>query len=288
LLQLAEFHLIQNRKHSPMLIKIQDKLKLALMQESLAARGERMRLAALYGTLAATAFTLANAFVNVFSFPNLPLGLDWAQILTQWLGLSAALALAGGVAGWFTEEYNGIALGGGIITALLALAFLIQMGATGGALTLQSLIMALPLIGVSMLAAGALRWTARRHLELCQPARSGPGPARLGKHLLLIVTVGALAGILGRMDLAAEQTLTKFHGYLQAAPNDQSVWVQLPVKQVPELPEHFGVEYRFYVRRSQLALGSLDLSVRFADGFEMQCLLNVGSSNFFTDCQAVK
>jgi len=268
-----------------MLNIIQEKLQLALRQESLAARLERMRLAGLYGALAATAFTLANALVNVFSFPNLPLGLDWAQILVQWLGLGAALALAGLIAGWFTEEYNGIAIGGGLITALLALAFLIQMGASGGVLTLQSILMALPLIGVSMLAAGALRWTARKHLELGRP---GSTATRLIKHLLLVILVGAVAGILGRMDLSAEQTLTKFHGYLQAAPNDQSVWVQLPVKQVPELPEHFGVEYRFYVRRSQLALGSLDLSVRFADGFEMQCLLNVGSSNFFTDCRAVE
>jgi hypothetical protein len=162
------------------------------------------------------------------------------------------------------------------------------MGAKGGALTLQSILMAIPLIGVSMLAAGALRWTARKHLEIIHKDAMATRPARLTKHLLLIVVVGAVAGILGRMDLAAEQTLTKFHGYLQTAPGDQSVWVQLPVKQVPELPEHFGVDYRFYVRRSQFALGSLDLRVRFEDGFEMECLLNVGSSNFFTDCRAIK
>lgn len=256
----------------------------AMQQENLAARSERILPAALYGALAATAFVLSNALVNVYSFPNLPLAVDWLYLLGMWAGFSAALGLAGVMAGWFTEEYQGVVGGGAMITALLAVAFYFQLGAQGQALSLQSIIMAIPLFGVSMLAAAALRWTARRHNQIIHTESAEARPRRLTRHILVIALAGALVGILGRMDLPSEQTLTKFHAYLQAAPSDPLVWVQLPVKQVPALAEHFGVDYRFYARRSAFALGSLDLTVRFADGFVLQCTLPVGSMNFFTTC----
>ncbi len=268
-----------------MSLNILQLLKKALQQENLAARGERMLPAALYGALAATAFVLANSLVNVYSFPNLPLGIDWAHLIGTWAGFSAAFALAGILAGWFTEEYQGVVAGGAIIAALLAVAFFFQMGAEGdAALTLQSILMAIPLVGVSMLAAGALRWSARRHNEIISKNSTDSRPKRLAGHILVVTAAGLLIGILGRLDLPAEQTLTKFHTYLQAASSDPSVWVQLPVKQVPALPEHFGSDYRFYARRSAFALGSLDLTVRFADGFVLECLFPVGSMNFFTNC----
>lgn len=258
--------------------------KKSLQQENLSLRGERMLPAAFYGALTATAFVLANALVNVYSFPNLPLGLDWGHILGTWAGFSAAFALAGIIAGWFTEEYQGIVAGGAIITTLLAVAFLFQMGTDGSTPTLQSILMALPLVGVSMLAAGALRWAARRHNEIIHKESADARARQLARQILVVALAGLFVGILGRLDLPAEQTLTKFHAYLQAAPGDPSVWAQLPVKQVPALPEHFGVDYRFYARRSALALGSLDLTVRFSDGFVLDCMLPVGSMNFFTNC----
>lgn len=255
-----------------------------MQQESVSARSERMLPAALYGALAATAYVLSNALVNVYSFPNLPLGLDWVHIFGMWGGFSAAFALAGVIAGWFSEEYQGIVAGGAIITALLAAAFLFQMGGEGSMPTLQSILMALPLVGISMLAAGALRWAARLHNEIIHKESAEMCPKQLARQIVVVALAGMVVGILGRLDLPSEQTLTKFHTYLQAAPGDPSVWAQLPVRQVPVLPEHFGVNYRFYARRSAFALGSLDLTVRFEDGFVLECLLSVGSTNFFTNC----
>lgn len=255
-----------------------------MRQENLSQRGERMLPAALYGALTATAFVLSNSLVNVYSFPNLPLGVDWVHLFGMWVSFSAAFGVAGSIAGWFTEEYQGIVAGGAVITALLAVAFFFQMGAEGQAVTFQSILMAVPLIGVNMAAAAALRWTARRHNQIIHKESAEARPRRLAGHILVIALAGVLVGILGRLDLPAEQTLTKFHAALQAASNDPSVWAQLPVKQVPALPEHFGVDYRFYARRSAFALGSLDLTVRFADGFVLECALPVGSTTFFTTC----
>ena len=94
-----------------------------------------------------------------------------------------------------------------------------------------------------------------------------------------------MVGILGRMDSTAEKTLTQLHAYLQAAPTDSSAWVHLPLRQVPALSQHIGVDYVFYVHQSGAALGTLDLKVRFADGFVMSCLLPVGDASFFTGCR---
>lgn len=267
-----------------MLKSITAAFEASLQHEDLSARGERMLVTAMYGALLATAYSLAIVLVNVYSFPGLPLGFDLAHILPTWAGISIALAAAGAIAGWFSEEYQGIVGGGAIITALLAVVFFVQMGAESSALSLQSFLMALPLIGVSMLAAGGLRWTARRHLEILHKDAPELRPRLLAKHLLVIVVVGAFFGILGRMDFPAERTLTHFHKSMQAAQSDPTALSYLPVRQVPALTDHLGVDYRFYVRRSGFVLGALDVTVRFDDGFAMTCLLPVGASNFITDC----
>lgn len=251
----------------------------ALQAESLPERAVRMAQAAGYGVLVATAFLWTNALVNWLSFPRLPLALDLPGLLAEWAALGAAFGLAGLIAGWFTEEYQGIVGGGAILTGLLAAAFLVQMG---DAPTAQSLLMALPLLGVGMLAAGALRWVARRHARLVR--EQGAFSGALLRHLVIVALVGAFAGVLGRFDLPAEQALSNLHRYLQAASEDPSAWGHLPVRQVPSLTAHFGQEYRFYVRRSMFAVGALDVTIRFADGFVLQCVIPVGNTAFFTDC----
>lgn len=255
----------------------------ALQAESLSERAARMAQAAGYGVLAATTFLWTNALVNWLSFPQLPLALDLPGLLAEWVALGAAFGLAGLIAGWFTEEYQGIVGGGAILTGLLVAAFLVQMG---DAPTAQSLLMALPLLGVAMLAAAALRWAARRHARLVR--EQGALSAALWRHLAVVALVGAFAGVLGRFDLPAEQALSNLHGYLQAAPQNSSAWVHLPVRQVPALPAHFGQEYRFYVRRSMFAVGALDVTIRFADGFVLECVVPVGNTGFFTDCREGK
>ncbi len=256
-----------------------------LRQESLTDRASRMLPAALYGALAAVAYTLGFFAINVYSFPALPLGLDLARLAGMMLGFGAAFALAGAIAGWFTEEYGGIVGGGVIITALLAMVFMFSTGATNATLTFQSLIMALPLVGVSMLIAWGLRRAGQIHLDIGRAADPAARRKRLARHVLVLLLVGLVPGILGRMDLPAERALSNLHQLLQAAPTDPSVLPRLPLRQLPELQAHLGVGYTFYARNSELSAGGLDVTVRFDDGFTMTCFLPmVGASGFVTDC----
>ena len=110
-------------------------------------------------------------------------------------------------------------------------------------------------------------------------------PKRLTQHVLTVVLIGLVPGILGRMDLPSERTISQLHELLQAAPNDPSVWPRLPLRQVPSLQDHFGVDYQLYPRQSAMSVGTLDVTVRFADGYALTCSIPISSgTSFITQC----
>ena len=262
-----------------------ENLKKFFQQESLSRRSERMVPAAVYGALVATIYTLTLSLVNVYTFPKLPLGMDWARVLGIWFGLGVAFASCGVIAGWFTEEYEGIVGGGVIITVLLVIIFLISSNISTSTSTAQTIVTTLPLIGVAMLAAWGLRWVARRHSEIMKKEKPELRKKLLTRHILMVALIGFVPGILGRMDSPAEHTISQLHELLQAAPSDPSVLPRLPLKQVPALKDHFGVDYLLYVRQSKLSVGTLDVTVRFKDGFTMTCSLPVSNGmSFITQC----
>lgn len=261
-----------------------ENLRRIFRQESLADRKERMLRAALYGALIATAYTVTLSLINVYTFPNLPLAVDWERTIGMWIGYSLAFAFFGAVAGWFTEDYEGIVGGGLIFTILLAIGFMLFSNIEN-ALTLQSIIMALPLFGVGMLGAWGLRWASKRHLEIIHKETPALRRKNLTRHILIIVLVGLVPGALGRMGFPAERAVGQLHELLQAAPDDPSVWTRLPLKQAPGLQDHFGMEYVIYARQSLLSAGALDIRVRFADGYTLTCLLPEETNILFiTQC----
>lgn len=268
-----------------MINKIIEILEKYFQEETLASRSQRMIPAAVYGFLIATTYVVTLSFVNVYTFPNLPLGMDWGRMFEMWIGFGLALALFGTIAAWFTEEAAGIVGGGVVATLLLGVVFLSTPGDRTGTSTFQSIIMALTLAGVNLLAAWGLRWTANRHLKLTHEEAPALRRKQLTRHILILILIGMIPGVLGRMDLSAEQTLGQLHELLQTAPTDPSVRPQLPLRQVPNLEQHFGVEYVIYPRLSAISAGALDVVIRFEDGFSMACFLPISSgTSFITQC----
>src|SRR5512141_1919209 len=254
-----------------------DTIKRIYQEETWEQRSQRIIPAALYSALVATVYIWTLTLVNVFTFPNLPLGIDWVQLFKNWILLSLAAALFGAVAAWFTEEYEGIVGGGILITVLIVLFFSLFLRA-------QSLISVILLIGVTILGAWVVRWFAHCHLAIMSKEAS-TRRKELMRHVGIALLVGLVPGILGRMDLPEQQALDQLHTLLQAAPNDPSVLPRLPLKRVPELKNHFGVDYRLYAKPSSVSVGAMEVTTRFADGFSMTCLLPTGSGNLFiTDC----
>jgi hypothetical protein len=267
-----------------MIENLRESLKRNLQQETPAERSQRMIPAAALGALVATAYVWTFFLVNVYTFPALPLGLDLPRLLVMWIQFALGFAVFGAIAAWFTEEYAGIVGGGLIATILIGIVFLLSTRGQSSSSTMQSVIMALPLIGICMLAAWGLRWAAHRYLAI----QHGSGTDRrkgLIRHILTMTLIGLVPGVLMRMDLPSVQAIGHLHDLLQAAPGDPSVLPQLPLERVPALAEHFGVDYRIYARQSASSAGALDVTVRFSDGFRMSCLLPVGSgANFITQC----
>lgn len=263
-----------------------ENLKRIYEQETPAERKQRMIPAAIFGVLVATAYVWTLALVNVLSFPELPLAIDWLRTLGMWIGLGLGLAFFGALATWFTEEYAGIVGGGLIFTALLAIWLLVSARVQDSTITAQSIITTLPLAGVNMLAAWAFRWAARRYLAIQNESNPRLRRRQLLQHVAILVLVGLVPGFFGRMDAPAQRTLGQLHELLQAAPNDPSIWPRLPLRQVPSLQDHFGVDYVFYAHNSASAVSTLDVTVKFQDGYVMSCQLPVSTAvNFITECK---
>jgi hypothetical protein len=262
-----------------------ENLKRVYAQETLAERNQRMIPAAAFGALIATAYVWALSLVNVYTFANLTLGIDWLRVIGMWLGLTLALTLFGAISAWFTEEYAGVVAGALIFTGLIAIWFLLSASVHNSTVTMQSIISVLPLVGVNMLAALGLRWAARRYVAIQQEQDASSRRKHLIQHIAIILFVGLFPGLIGRMDSPQEQTIRQLHELLQAAPRDQSLWSRLPLKQVPTLKDHFGVKYRIYAHQSATSVGSLAVTVRFTDGFVMTCDLPVSTQiKFITQC----
>jgi hypothetical protein len=259
-------------------------IKRIYQEETMAQRGQRMVPAAIYAVLVATLYVLAFTLVNTYTFRNLPLGIDWLQVLKIWIGLAISLALFAAIATWFTEEYEGIVGGAVITTALIFLVLLVRARASQGTSAAQPIVTVLPLLGVGLLGAWAARWIAHRHIAVHNEKEDLRRKAWT-RYILIVCLIGLVPGILGRMDSTSEYAIRQLHELLQAAPADPSVLPRLPLKQVPSLQEHLGKDYVLYARQSTLAVGALDVTVRFSDGYAMTCLLPVGSGNtFITDC----
>lgn len=257
-------------------------LRRIYQEETLAQRSQRMIPAAVYALLVATLYALTFSLVNTYTFSKLPLGFDWLQFLKMWTGMAVIFALFAALATWFTEEYEGI-VGGGAIATLLIVLVLMLRGARSGS-PAQAFVMALPLLGITMLGAWIARWAAHRHLAILQQ-KEATRRKSMTRHLGIIFLIGLIPGILGRMDSPSEYAVRQLHEYLQAAPSDPSVLPRLPLKKLPSLQEHLGVDYKMYPRQSTTSVGALEVTVRFTDGYSMTCIMPTGSGNsFITDC----
>jgi hypothetical protein len=263
--------------------RITDTIIKSYRQETLAERGKRMLPGAMYGSFAATVFVLVSSAINVIFFPNLHLVVDWINLLTDWIQFGIGLALAGAIVGWFTEEYMGIVGGGVVLTILLLVGNLIAslLGGGSAALTVQSLITALPLVGVCVLLAWAIRVAINRHLHIKQQEVPDVRRKLFLQLVSIVFLVGLLPGVFSRFDVSAEFAIQTLNEGLQNAGIDPSLEVRFPIAKVPALKEHFGMNYTLNPRPSAVSAGALDITIRFEDGYTVTCLVPTTSGDAF-------
>jgi len=248
-------------------------------QETLLERAKRMVPGALYATIAAIVFVLVSSIINFIFFPDLQLSIEWISLLTRLIEFGMALALAGAIVGWYTEEYMGIVGGGVVLTILILAGNLVAslMGSESVTLTVQSFVTALPLIGVGILLAWAIRAAINRHLHIKQQ-ESPKVRRRLFMQLTVIVLlVGLIPGVLSRFGLSSEYAIRTLNENLRNVATDPSLEVRFPIAKVPALKDHFGMDYTLYPRTSAVAAGAMDITIYYEDGYTVTCLVPVES-----------
>jgi hypothetical protein len=255
--------------------RIAEAINKSFRQETLAERGERMAPGAVYGAIAATVFVLVSSIINVIFFPNMHLAIDWISLLTHWIEFGIALALAGVIVGWFTEDYMGIVGGGVVLTILILVGNLIASMIGGGSatLTVQSFITAIPLVGACVLLAWAIRIAINRHLHIKQQETLEVRRKLFVRLTIIVFLVGLILGVFSLFGQTSEYTIRALNESLQNFATDPLIEWRFPYAKVPALKDHFGMDYELYPRTSAIEADALEITIRFEDGYTVTCIV---------------
>jgi hypothetical protein len=268
--------------------RIRKRLLYSMQEETTAERSVRMLPGALYGAFAATVYILTLYTINVITIPGLHLGVDWTHLITYMIGFVLALALSGVIVGWFSEDYAGVITGGIIMTAFLLLGNLVisLINGENASLLFQSVLTAVPLVGAAVLIAAGLRFVIKRHLQNTQAKQPGQRRKLFTSLIGIIFLVSFVPGVLSRYDLTAVSVFRALNTALQNGAKDPLAAARFLPAQLPGLKDHFGKSYKVYPRVSVFSAGSLDITVRFNDGYVFSCVVptDAGEETFFTTC----
>ena len=257
-------------------------------EETLRERSERMLPAAVIGALAGTAYVLTLATINVISLPALHLSPDWGSLLVHLVEYDLALALAGAIAGWFTEDPAG-AIGGGIVSTLLYLIvnwLIIRLTGNSPARLVQLLITAVPLLIGAMLLCAVYRFAVGRYVRLMQTKPGARRSLRLAGMLVLVILVGMTPGSFAHFDQNSQNVILAMDQRLQAVAGEPALEAQFPLAQFPALQSHFGQPFVLQPRPSASQGSALDVTIRYADGYAITCLVPTNDPyvQYFKQC----
>jgi hypothetical protein len=268
--------------------KIGNNISLYIHQETPAVRRERMLAGALYGIIAASAYAWTLSIVNVISIPGLHLAIDWTRLMTYWGWMSLALSLAGVIAGWFTEDHEGIIASGVSMGVLLIVGNLVVslLNTKGVVMATLSTMIALLVVGAGFLIAWGLRQVINRHVRI---QNDGPTKNRTKYQAVLaaiVLLTASIPGVLAHYDRSTVIAIRSLNEILNNVAEDPSLELTLPVAKMPKLKDHFGMEYALYPRPSSISIGVLDITVRYQDGFTFTCRVSMEDTAgyYFTDC----
>lgn len=268
--------------------KIKEKIRYSLQEETTAERSARMLPGALYGAFAATVYILILFTLNAITIPGLHLAIDWTHLLTYWIGFGLGLALAGAIVGWFTEDYAGVVSGAIIMTVLLLVGNLVISLISGenASSLFQSVVIAVPLIGGAILIAGGLRYAIKRHQQNIQTKEPRQRRKLVASLIGIVFLVSFVPGFLARYDSSAIKLFRALNVALQKGSTEPLLAARFSTTQLPGLKDHFGKDFKVYPHVSVLSAGSLDITVRFKDGYVFSCVVptDAGEETFFTTC----
>jgi len=252
------------------------RLKTLAQQETPAERRQRMLPGTMYGIIIASSYAVVSGGINKLSFPDLPIGIDWRNLLMTWLFFTVWLGAGGGFINWFTQTEEGFVISVFVMT-------LTSFGAV--TLTLEGdltnrfgkmLLLALPIIAISLLMTIMLRWLGVRHAEIVEKEKT-----RQTRGIPILVTVALIIGGLTGFALTrwGDSTfigVNNIHSRLQTAVAEPIKVNELfPINDLPELASHLGSPYTLLGKPYGQLIGTVEVTANFKDGYQFTCVIVV-------------
>jgi len=247
-------------------------LKEASLEESFESRRKRLLAGALYGFLGGTAFALFSGTFNALTHPDLPLYIDWGEILLVWAGMGFGLAFFGALIGWFTETLKGIVVGSIAMSLTVVAVSLIQSSTQGAISVIVFVAITLPVAACCVPVAWALRWLGERHAQTL--GKSNPERTR-GIVMLAVIalSLGLVPAMFQRMSSRAESSIRLVNAWLKQASFGETVDEGLLLKSIPEFKLHIGTDYKLSQRNSKIFTEGYDITILFSDGYKATCVV---------------
>lgn len=265
-----------------MFAKIKNNIVTSFQQEDLSTRLQRVKLGVLFGIIGTTAYVITSSLINPISFPQIPFGIDWLGLIGYWFALTTALSLAGAIAGWATEDHNGV-VGGGVMMGLLILllntiSYLSSPGVKDS--YFKILVTTVPLIAVAVLIALVFRWAINRQVNNKKDENLQLKQKKTTRLYGTLIVTGLVLGIFARFDQSIINSLKTLDTRLQVAGAEATTTVRFPENVAASVSEHFGTPYQYLMHHTNTAIGAVDVTIRFNDGYTLTCLIPTDSSLF--------
>jgi len=250
--------------------------KTLAQQETPAERHQRMLPGAIYGLIIATTYALVGSIVNQLSFPELPVGVDWRNLLITWSFFAVWLGVGGAFINWFTQTEESM------VTGLLVMT-LIALGAS--ALTFEGdlpaqfgkiFLLALPVLAISLVMTITLRWLGVRHADSVEREQTLKTKS-IAILIAIALTIGGGTGFgLNRWTDATLSGIRYVHDRLQTlAAEPVQAEAFFPLADVPGLAAHLGLPYTLHGKPSGQSVTAAQVTVAFKDGYRITCVLLV-------------
>lgn len=255
--------------------QISDSITKFFHEETLSERSKRMLPGAIYCALAMTCYVLVSSVINVIVFRDLHLAVDWTDLISRWVEYGLALTVAGALVGWFSDTTEGVVWGGILIAATLLIGSLILslLSGRGNIILGQSIITIIPVLGSGLLVAFVIRMAIKRHTDVKKTTDVKIHRAQLTQLISLVIIVGLLLGVFSLFGNSSQYAIRSLNSTLQNYATDNLIASRFPYDRVPALKQHFGMDYALYARVSNVMSGALDITIRFADGYTVTCVV---------------
>ncbi len=251
-------------------------------EESPQSRLQRVKIGIVIGLIGGIMYALVAATVNVVSYPGLHLVVNWPNTLLTWAVVSLALVAASFIVGWPTEEVRAIVGGGIMLTVVLLLAntiaYLASQKVAGS--YFQVLVSSLPMVGVCVLAALALRQGINKIDAAKKEENKGNRNKRISKIIGLVLLLGMVGGFFSRFDGTAVTMLSALNDRLQSTDITSSSKVRFPENVLTDVQSHYGEEYGLFVRSATSTVGALEVTIKFESGYTVTCQIPTSSGSY--------